>query len=561
MRFVLALHTHLPYVLNHGRWPHGSDWLSEAVLDTYLPLLEALLALEHEGTPTPATIGITPILANQLASPDLRAELSAFFDQRLTAAREAPASLASTGDQHLASLAGYWESRLTRLIRFYESLDGDLVGAFRGLAERGRIELMSSAATHGFLPLLGSDASIRLQIDVGRAEFVRLFGREPLGIWVPECAYRPRGPWRPFAYSGDGPQRPGIEELIGAAGYKYFFADAHMARAGGPLGLYGKRVEHDWPEHVVQASTPGDARNSPYRAYQVSARGAGNTVAAFVRDPRSSAQVWSRHGGYPGEQWYLEFHKTRWPGGLKYWRVSAPRSDLGDKQPYVPDRAHASAVAHGRDFVELLEGVAEREHAGVGGEGVIVAPFDTELFGHWWFEGPEFLTSMWRALANGASVRGSSADAHITDHAPAHGLTLAPGSWGKNGDWSMWNSREVAWTWEELWRLEGAFWSIAPAALANANARPVLAQAARSLLLAQSSDWQFIISTGEADDYAIKRFREHVHETDMLIAALRHGGSTGEWDRARSIADALYARDNIFPDVLESLTRVLAGAR
>jgi 1,4-alpha-glucan branching enzyme len=556
MDFVLALHTHLPYVLNHGRWPHGSDWLSEAVLDTYLPLLEVLTGLEHEQTATPVTIGITPVLANQLASPDLRTELAAFFEQRLAAARDVPAELLGTPDEHLIPVAHFWHDRMTRLIRYYESIDGDLVGTFRGLMERGRLELISSAATHAFLPLLGTDESIRLQLDVGRNEFRRLFGTEPRGIWLPECAYRPRGAWRPFPDSPDGPYRAGIEEHVAGAGYEYFFVDAHMARAGAPLGLYGRRRELDWADDVAQAWTPGDARNTPYRAYRVSETGHGPSVAALVRDPRSSAQVWSRHGGYPGEQWYMEFHKTRWPGGLKFWRVSAPGSDLGDKLPYEPQRAFARAVAHGRDFTALLTEVAAREQACAGSPGVIVAPFDTELFGHWWFEGPEFLASMWRTLRQGSGVHAVTAGAHVRRSAPQPGLALAPGSWGKNGDWMMWNGPDVAWTWSDIWRLEEAFWDMAPAALKNESARPVLAQAARSLLLAQSSDWQFIISTGEADDYAIKRFKGHVSDTQGLLQGLRYGQETGDWDGVRRFAEQLLRRDNLFPDILESLERI-----
>jgi 1,4-alpha-glucan branching enzyme len=543
-------------VLNHGRWPHGSDWLCEAVIDTYIPLIEALDSLEHEGTPTPVTIGVTPVLANQLASPDLPAELAAFFDQRLQAAHETPNALRGTHDEHLVPLAHFWQDRLIRLRRYYESIDGNIVGALRGFAERGRIELITSAATHGFLPLLGAEASIRLQLDVGRQEYRRLFGGDPQGLWLPECAYRPRGTWRPFNQDADGPYRRGIDEHVADFGYRYFFADAHMARAGAALGLYTHPAQRHWPEQVVNQWTPGDPANTPYRAYRVNAVDDAPPVNAFIRDPRSSAKVWSRHGGYPGAEWYLEFHKTRWPGGLKFWRVSAPGSDLGDKQPYQPRNAYSLAVEHGRDFVGLLHDVAGREWSN-GGD-VIVAPFDTELFGHWWFEGPEFLASVWRTIAGinndgNHNLRAVTGRQHIESSGPRQGLALAAGSWGRDGDWSMWNGPAVAWTWPPIWRLEHAFWELVPAALRNEQARPVLAQTARSLLLTQSSDWQFIISTGEADDYAIKRFREHAEDTEGLISGLRHGLETGQWDGVRRFADELGVRDKVFPDILESV--------
>ena len=193
MHFVLALHSHLPYVLNHGRWPHGSDWLCEAALDTYLPLLERLRALADEGVPGPVTIGFTPVLANQLASPAFARELEAFFDQRLAACDEALASLAGTDDAALLPIVGFWKSRFARLRDLFRSIDADLVAAFRTLQDAGRIEIIGSAATHGYLPLLARDESIRLQLGLGRSEHRRLFGRDPNGCWLPECAYRPRG--------------------------------------------------------------------------------------------------------------------------------------------------------------------------------------------------------------------------------------------------------------------------------------------------------------------------------------------------------------------------------
>ncbi|HEX5632982.1 MAG TPA: hypothetical protein VFX50_07125, partial [Gemmatimonadales bacterium] len=235
--FVLALHSHLPWVLNHGRWPHGSDWLTEAAIDTYLPLLESLNALEEDGVAAPVTIGITPVLANQLAHPLFREELEAFFDQRLEACDEAPASLQSTGDAHLIPLVPFWRARLLRLRRLFHTLDGDLVAAFRGLERRGRLEIMSSAATHGFLPLLARDESIRLQLGLGVREHRRLFGRSPAGCWVPECAYRPRGPWAPWPTAPRADVRRGIDEHLVDAGYRYFFVDAHLVTGARPLGL------------------------------------------------------------------------------------------------------------------------------------------------------------------------------------------------------------------------------------------------------------------------------------------------------------------------------------
>jgi 1,4-alpha-glucan branching enzyme len=559
MDFVFTLHSHLPWVLNHGRWPHGSDWLCEAALDTYLPLLEVLEDLREESIPAPVTIGFTPVLANQLVHPEFAAEMEVFFEQRLAACDEAPASLAVTGDNHLLPLVGFWRDRLRRLQALYRRTDRNLVSAFRALEGAGRLEIIGSAATHGFLPLLARDESIRLQLAVGTAEHRRIFGRAPAGCWLPECAYRPRGPWQPWPSAPRTGVRRGIEEHLSDAGFRFFFVDSHLAAAGRPLGLSGDPagdpIAHT-PRERESAPTP---QRSPYRAYRVAhARGVG-AVSAYVRDPRASMQVWSRFEGYPGDEWYLEFHKMRWPGGLKLWRVTGSEVDLGAKQPYSPSIAHTRAQGHAGHFAGLLTGIAQAEARNR--EAVVVAPFDTELFGHWWFEGPEFLGGVYRALAAwGAHVRPATGSDHLSRHPPRLAIRMPWGSWGANGDFSMWLSEQTAWTWERLWPLEEVFWDVAPGALTSPATRPVLAQATRELLLAQSSDWQFIISTGAAGDYATRRFREHCEGAEALVAALRDGSGSA-LEAAQALAAELGRRNDCFPDVLPAVATALGGSR
>src|SRR2546422_880161 len=376
MDFVLTLHSHLPYVLHHGRWPHGSDGLCEAAVDTYLPLLEQLQGLALEGTAAPVTIGFTPVLANQLASPTFAQELEAFFDQREAACKEAPASLAATRDSALLPLVEFWQSRFGRLRSLFHSVDSNILAAFRRLQDGGQLEIIGSAATHGYLPLLARDESIRLQLVVGRNEYRRLFGRDPVGCWLPECAYRPR----------QG-RRPGIEEQLAAAGFRYFFTDAHLAQAGDPLGSYGEvplgaeRFDADRPEGKAEPAKR--TVRSPYQAYRVSPPRAKQSVAALVRDPRSSMQVWSRHHGYPGDEWYLEFHKIRWPGGLKLWRGTGPGVDLGAERAGEPPAAPGGGGGQGRPFAHLLAGgPAEQGGGGGGGGGRAGPPFRALAGGH-----------------------------------------------------------------------------------------------------------------------------------------------------------------------------------
>jgi 1,4-alpha-glucan branching enzyme len=463
--------------------------------------------------------------------------------------------LATTGDGHLLPLVGFWKARLLRLRELFHNIDRDLIGAFRSLESAGRIEIIGSAATHGYLPLLARDESIRLQLAVGVSEHRRIFGQSPAGCWLPECAYRPRGPWEPWPTAPRTGMRRGIEEHLADAGFQYFFVDAHLAAAGRPLGLSGDPAGDPIVHAPASPAAPTEPLRSPYRAYRV----AHGSVAAYVRDPRASMQVWSRFEGYPGDEWYLEFHKMRWPGGLKFWRVSGAGVDLGGKQPYSPDAAANRARSHAEHFAHLLAGISAGQSQNR--EGVVVAPFDTELFGHWWFEGPEFLGEAYRALTRQKeAIRPATGAGHLRDHPPRAAIRLPWGSWGANGDSSMWLSEQTAWTWERLWPLEQAFWDAAPNAIASPSARPVLAQAARELLLAQSSDWQFIISTGAAADYAERRFREHSEDAEQLIAALGPGREA-DLESAQRRAEDLAHRDQVFPNVVPAVAAALGGSR
>lgn len=552
MDLVVVLHSHLPYVLNHGRWPHGSDWICEAAVDTYLPLLEMLGAVNVEGAATPITLGITPILASQLASPTFARELRIFFTQRLAACDEAIADFGRSGEKTLTPIAEYWRGRLARLERLFDRLDGDMISAFRAHAERGRIELISSAATHGFLPLLATDESIRFQLAAGLAEHRRLFGARAAGCWAPECAYRPRGPWAPHPAAPASAMRRGIEEHLGDAGYRFFFTDSHLAQAGRPLGLYR---EPDFPDGVLLgADDPLDlpAARSPYRAYVVAPRTRAPQVATLVRDPISSRRVWSRYQGYPGDGGYLEFHKIRFPGGLKFWRVTGSATDLGDKLPYDPNGARAIAHRHGRDYARLMNEIVRHEAA----EGSVIAvPFDTELFGHWWFEGVDFLGDFYRELGRTGGPTPTTASGHLDRLPPTSAVTLAAGSWGANGDFSKWLNPATEWTWERLWAAEARFWAGCRTSIERPADHRVLAQAGRELLLAQASDWQFIISSETAADYATKRFIEHLDNVDRLVGALETGERGPEIDQ---VVGTLEATNDVFPDIVPSLRTALA---
>ena len=546
MDVVIVLHSHLPYVLNHGRWPHGSDWLCEAAVHSYLPLLEQLQRLEEENTPAPITLGITPVLANQLTHPAFRRELEHYFEHRIGAADEAIRGFHASGESELTPIAEYWQRRYHRLADLFARLNGDLIAAFRGLEGRGRLELLGSAASHGLLPLLGREESVRLQLIAGRREHQRSFGRAPRGCWLPECAFRPAGRWAPHPEAPSYAQRPGIDQHLAAAGFQFFLTDSHLAHAGRAHEVYGTG---DLERELLPARSAEPRQHSPYLGYRLSGA---ESLGVLVRDPVATRQVWSRYEGYPGDGAYLEFHKIRWPEGLRLWRVSAPGSDLGDKQPYRPDLARRRAGLHARHFVALLSETAR--DSGIP-DGAIVAPFDTELFGHWWHEGPEFLGQVWQVMSRQAGVKAATASAYLARHSPEQSLSVEEGSWGANGDFSMWMNPQTEWMWVRLWDLEAAFWNAAPDTINHPAAHPGLAQAARELLLAQSSDWPFIVTTGAAGDYAQQRFAEHCDRVEALLGGL----GRGEVETANRMADAFRQQDDVFPEILEAVQESLAG--
>jgi 1,4-alpha-glucan branching enzyme len=499
--------------------------LSEVTIGCYLPLLEQLETLRAQGVRAPITINLSPILCEQLAHPVYRSEIEAFLQQRLESVLENRTHFERAGESALADLTRYWEEVYRHTLDQFNACDGDLVGAFHRLADAGAVELITSAATHGYLPLLGREESIDLQLRVGRATHLRHFGSAPRGVWLPECGYRPRYEWTPPAGPLKGRvrrRRRGIEEFLASHGLAFFITDAHLLRGGEPLSPYrdyypALRAVGAGAEH------PAYHRDrSPYRQYVVASRGGAGDAVAFSRDPVTTLQVWSREAGYPGEGSYLEFHKKHFPGGIRYWRVTDPKSDLGAKEIYDPDAAIAGARAHAAHFVRLVAEALSAEAARSSQPVAACNPFDTELFGHWWFEGPEFVREVLARLPQ-EGVGLDTLGGYLEQQQPSEAITLLEGSWGEGGDHRVWLNRDTEWTWDMAYSAEEEFWTLA-SGVPWAH-RPflerTLAQLARELLLLQASDWQFLITTWAARNYAETRFAEHYAHFTRLAQVFR----------------------------------------
>lgn len=611
--FTFVLHSHLPYARLAGRWPHGEEWIHEAASETYLPLLETLYDLIEEGISFKLTIGITPVLAEQLADPLVLEHLDQYLEAKLAAARkdmwyfeghslddqgalagsiivsgerktvsetrtitqtmqivqikpedeqspdlsvqaqgigitnyESPA----TADAHLRYLAEWYKSYYERVKNaFHKRFNRDIIGAFRKLQDQGYIEIITSAATHGYLPLLSRDSSIFAQIQTGIATHTRLFGRPPTAIWLPECAYRPA------YYNARRELRPGLEGFLAEQGIKVFFSETHTIEGGQPVGVAAGDVIGPYGEikrrYVIPATLASPKRPATtFKSYYVSNSAAGSEaedhsgVAVIGRNNRTGQQVWSADWGYPGDFDYREFHKKAGTSGLQYWRVTGSRTDLAHKDYYHPEWASYKVDQHAEHFAHLVSDLLRDYHSETGEYGLIASNYDTELFGHWWFEGVAWLGAVIRHLAANPDIDLTTASQLISEHPPTEVLNLPESSWGAGGNHFTWKNGDTNWMWPPIYdaelRMEGL---VIRYAQPSEDEEIVLKQIARELLLLQSSDWPFLVTTGQAREYAISRFNQHLERFNRLADTLDSGQPN------RVLAEEYYHLDKLFPDV------------
>ncbi len=537
--FSLVLHSHIPYVLDHGSWPHGMDWLYEAAAETYMPLLDVLERLAAEDIAAPVNISFTPVLAAQLKDPEFARGFDGYLRMKIAVAEDDRVYFTKVGSV-LLPLTEYWAGWYRKLLLdFNERYGRDIIAAYRSLQDRGRLEILTSAATHGYFPLLGRDESIRHQIRQGRHVHRDCFGRDSRGFWIPECAYRPGYAWKPPVGGGEAFARLGVDEILSQEEIGYFFVDSHLLRGGEAVGVYLDRfpgLKLLWEKFQKEYAPTDEIRHDPYSAYLAYP----SRLPFFVRDEVSGSQVWSRHMGYPGDGWYLEFHKKHFPGGMRYWRITSSEADLAVKEPYDPAKVRERVEDHAAHFASVIIAALKDKE-----EGVVVALYDTELFGHWWFEGPEWLYAMLKKLSR-SEVRAITAGDCLEKLPPRTPMSLPEGSWGKGGFHWIWLNEETSWVWEKIYRIEAEAAAI-EARGASTNKR-LLRQFYREKFLLESSDWPFLISTLSAKDYAENRAAEHFSRALELAAWLKAGRELTAADDAR--LQGFEREDGLFEEVV-----------
>jgi 1,4-alpha-glucan branching enzyme len=556
---TFTLHAHLPYVVNHGTWPHGMEWLHEAAAETYLPLLRVLKNLERDNIRFNCNLNLSPILLEQLSHPVFIAEFPNYLGRKIVAAQEDEAFFTQSGEAHYAETARFWHRFFSQALEDFNHFDQNIIKAFCHFNDIGMIDIITCGATHGYMPLLGTDESVRAQIRTAVTTHKRHIGQHPKGIWAPECGYRPAGFWNYPVANADGTPTPpgfdriGVEQALSESNIDFFFVDTHLVeeshRVPSPYELKNGAVPTD---EQTEQMTHRDYRRL-YQPYYVDGPyDKANATTIFPRDPRTGVQVWSGDSGYPGDGTYLDFHKKRWPGGHRYWRVTGPKIDMGDKQPYYPHEAAERVKSHAANYVHL---VWEALQSGFNDTipPILCSPFDAELFGHWWFEGTLWLEAVARTIHDHNTGIELISCAEYLELFPRAGfISMHEGSWGAEGDNQVWMNSETSWTYTHIYPAELYTRDVCTAGhwRKSTLGTRIMQQLCRELLLLESSDWQFLITTGAARDYAEIRFLTHNDQFNEVKAIWQGFESTGSLTPAQETRLAeIELRDGVFPDI------------
>ncbi|HVG38404.1 MAG TPA: 1,4-alpha-glucan branching protein domain-containing protein [Pyrinomonadaceae bacterium] len=520
--FSLILHAHLPFV-RHPEHPEflEEDWLYEAITEVYLPLIFIFSNLQREGAKPRLAMNVSPPLCEMLADPLLESRYARHIEN-LIALTEKELDRTEREAREFLPVVRMYHEHLTSAYNFWnDHLGRNVVNGFRELQEAGALEIITCGATHGFLPLMSTLEAQRAQIEVAVANYRKHFHRQPRGIWLPECAYQ-----------------PGVENLLAASGIEYFVADSHAILYGDPRPRYGVHAPVRCP----------------------------NGVAVFARDVETSQQVWSSISGYPGDPVYREFYRDLgWDAaydylkphlhadgerrhlGLKYFRITGRDVSQPDKAPYDPEAARQRAADHASHFVgERVKQAARLRELFGGRTPLTVSPYDAELYGHWWFEGPQFIDFLFRQLHwDQHEIEAVAPGDFLDSGIPIQTQQPSASSWGEDGYYKVWLNEGNAWMYPHQHAAEARMTQLAnsypepPDALAHR----ALNQAARELLLAQSSDWAFQIYQGTTVEYAARRFRSHIRRFHLL-AEMIEGSAINEARLAE-----LESRDNIFAEI------------
>jgi len=522
---ALVLHAHLPFVRHpEENYFLEENWLFEAITETYIPLIRVFESLVRDDVDFRVTMSVSPTLAAMFSDPLLQDRYVRHINKLIELAEKEIERTAHDPQYHGLALMYYTRFIDARDI-FINHYQRNIVNAFKKFQEAGCLEIIACCATHGFLPNLNiNESSVRAQIEIGIDQYRHHFGVAPKGMWLPECGFY-----------------PGLDRLLRDAGIKYFFCDSHAIMNADPQPQSGVFAPVYCP----------------------------SGVAAFGRDWESSKQVWSSKEGYPGDADYREYYRDigftsdfeyikpyihpdgiRVNTGIKYWRITG---DTEVKEPYQPQWAREKAAVHAGNFMFNRQKQIEHLCRQMDRKPIVVAPYDAELFGHWWFEGPQWIDFLARKIFyDQDTIEMVTPSEYLKEYSTNQVAMPSLSSWGYKGFSEFWLEASNDWIYPYLHEagrlmkelavknsdvIKGDFRKNLSKSALRYRA---LNQAARELLLAEASDWPFIMKTGTVVAYAEKRVKLHLNRFYKLFNDLKEGSVNELWLRE------IEARDNIF---------------
>lgn len=514
----IVLHSHLPFVRHpeHEEFLE-EDWFFEAITETYIPLIETFDNLINDNVPFKITVSLSPTLMSMFADPLLQDRYLKHIERLIELAEHECERTRWQGQfNELANM--YLDSFKKARYVFVDRCKRNLINAFRALNDSGHVEVITCAATHGYLPLFEINKNaVRAQIKVAVDHFKKHFGKPPLGMWLPECGYNPPD-----------------ENYLAEFGVKYFLVDTHGILHGSPRPKYG-------------VFSPVYCKNG---------------VAAFGRDVESSRAVWSAEEGYPGNYQYREFYRdigfdldydyikpyihvdgTRINTGIKYYKITGRTHN---KEPYDPRSAAEKAAEHAGNFMFNRQKQIGYINDVIKKKPIVVSPYDAELFGHWWYEGPLWINYLFRKIAfDQDEIRLITPFQYLQENPRNQVIAPSMSSWGWKGYSEVWLEGSNDWIYRHIHKAEERMIELANTFYGNQNGVKgrALNQAARELLLLEASDWPFIMKTGTVVPYAVKRLRDHLGRFMRLYEDIKSNSIDERW-----LSDVEW-RDNIFPEI------------
>ncbi len=515
--FTLMLHAHLPFV-RHPEYEYflEEDWLYEAITETYIPLIKVFTDLINEGVKFRITMSLTPPLVSMLQDELLQTRYIRYIEKLIELSEKE--IIRTQSDYELNKLAHMYNRKFKEAYDiFVNQYKRDIVQAFRKFQDEGYLEIITCDATHGFLPLMDYvKPAVRAQIMIARDHYKSVFKKNPDGIWLAECGYY-----------------PGHDKFLKEAGIKFFFIDTHGILHGTPRPKYGIYAPVYTPEGV----------------------------AAFGRDIESSKSVWSAEEGYPGDYNYREFYRDigfdldfeyikpyihpdgiRKMTGIKYYKITGKTEK---KELYNEKNAIEKAAEHAGNFLFNRTKQVEFLYSLLGKKPIIVSPYDAELFGHWWYEGPIFIYYLAKKIYYDQDIiRMVTPSDYLEENPKNQIVTPSMSSWGDKGYNEVWLNGSNDWIYRHLIKAAERMVELADKYPSERGIRKrALNQAARELLLAQSSDWAFIMKTNTMVEYAVKRTKIHINRFNTLYDMIKNNNINEGY-----LADIEY-KDNIFSDI------------